>query len=136
VRIFKSRWFQRFARKQGIEDTALSEAIARAEKARSTPTLAAKSSNSGLPGPDKGNRKATGSSSFSVAAPGRFLCTDSQKSRRANVDDDEERQFKEAAKHVLALTERNLAELLNKGDFVEVKNDEQEVSKRRFGRNS
>ena len=51
------------------------------------------------------------------------------KSQRANIDDDEEKQFKEAAKHVLALTERNLAKLLNKGDFVEVKNDEQEVSK-------
>jgi len=28
------------------------------------------------------------------------------KSQRANIDDDEEEQFKEAAKHVLALTER------------------------------
>jgi hypothetical protein len=32
VRIFKSRWFQRFARKEGITDSALVEAVARAEK--------------------------------------------------------------------------------------------------------
>ena len=28
------------------------------------------------------------------------------KGQRANIDDDEEEQFKEAAKHVLALTEK------------------------------
>ncbi len=46
------------------------------------------------------------------------------KSQRANIDEDEEKQFKEAAKHVLALTEKQLAELLKRGDFVEVKSDE------------
>jgi hypothetical protein len=39
------------------------------------------------------------------------------KSQRANIDDDEEEQFKEAAKHVLALTERQLAELLKTRRF-------------------
>ena len=43
------------------------------------------------------------------------------KSQRANINGDEEREFKEAAKHLLALTEKQLAELLNRGDFVEVK---------------
>lgn len=45
------------------------------------------------------------------------------KSRRANIDDEEERQFKEAAKHVLALTEKQLAELVERGDLVEVKGE-------------
>ncbi len=43
------------------------------------------------------------------------------KSERDNIDADEEKQFKEAAKHVLALTEKQLAELVGEGDFVEVK---------------
>jgi hypothetical protein len=43
------------------------------------------------------------------------------KRQRANVDHDEEREFKEAAKRVLALTEKQLAELLKRGDFPEVK---------------
>ena len=51
------------------------------------------------------------------------------KSQRADIHDDEEQQFKEAAKHVLALTEKQLAELLKRGDFEEVKANEQEVSK-------
>jgi len=45
------------------------------------------------------------------------------KSQRANINDDEEEQFKEAAKHVLALTETRLAELLKRSDFVEVKSE-------------
>ena len=45
------------------------------------------------------------------------------KSRRANINDDEERQFKEAAEHVLALTDKQLAELLKRGDFMEVKSE-------------
>src|SRR6266436_7057973 len=32
VRIFKSRWFERFARKEGIADAALRDAVSRAEK--------------------------------------------------------------------------------------------------------
>jgi hypothetical protein len=50
------------------------------------------------------------------------------KSQRANIDADEEQQFKDAAKHVLALKEKQLTELLKKGDFGEVKADEQKVS--------
>jgi hypothetical protein len=55
------------------------------------------------------------------------LCTAFSKSLRANIDADEEKQFKLAARHVLALTEAQLAVLLKKGDFVEVKADEQKV---------
>jgi len=45
------------------------------------------------------------------------------KSQRANINDEEDAQFKKAAKHVLALTEMQLAELLKRGDFLEVKSD-------------
>jgi len=46
------------------------------------------------------------------------------KSDRANIDGDEEKQFKEAAGHVLRLTESQIDELLKNGDFVEVKHEE------------
>jgi len=45
------------------------------------------------------------------------------KRQRANINHDEEREFKEAATHVLALTEEQLAELLKRGDFLEVKSE-------------
>jgi hypothetical protein len=43
------------------------------------------------------------------------------KSGRANIRADEEKEFKEAARYVLTLTEQQLAELIREGDFVEVK---------------
>ena len=45
------------------------------------------------------------------------------KSQRANIDKNEEEQFKEAANHVLALTEQQLGELLKRGGFLEVKSE-------------
>ena len=102
MRIFQSRWFQRFARKEGIADTALREAVIRADK--------------GHIDADLGGEKA-------------FFVYGFSESQRANIDDDEEQQFKEAAKHVLALTEKQLAELVKRGDFTEVKANEQKVSK-------
>jgi hypothetical protein len=45
------------------------------------------------------------------------------KSQRANISDDEERQFKEAAKIVLSLTQNALAAGLKRGDFVEAKGE-------------
>ncbi len=44
------------------------------------------------------------------------------KSDRANIDQVEEQQFREAAKYVLGLPERQLADLLGRGDFVEARN--------------
>jgi hypothetical protein len=46
------------------------------------------------------------------------------KSQRANIDNDEQERFKEAAKIVLALTEAQLVVRLKRGDFVEVRADE------------
>ncbi len=43
------------------------------------------------------------------------------KSERDNIRVDEEKEFKEAAKHVLALTEKQVSDLVREGDFVEVK---------------
>ena len=40
-----------------------------------------------------------------------------------------EKQFKEAARQVLRLTDKQIEELVQNGDFVEVKGHEQEVSK-------
>ena len=51
------------------------------------------------------------------------------KSDRDNIDDDEAEAFKKAAKHVLALTDEHLAELIKKGQFSEIDDDDEEVSK-------
>lgn len=39
------------------------------------------------------------------------------------------KQFREAAKYILSLSEEHLAALIERGDFVEVKADEQKIPK-------
>ena len=46
------------------------------------------------------------------------------KNDRANIDANEEKQFKEAARHVLQLTEEQMRDLVRRGAFVKVKGDE------------
>jgi hypothetical protein len=129
VRIFKSRWFQRFARKERIEDSVLSEAIARAEKGQIDADLGGEVIKQRIARPGQGKSKGYRVVVFFRRGARAFFVYGFSKNERANIDDDEEKQFKEAAKHVLTLTEKQLAELLKKGDFVEVKKDEQEISK-------
>jgi hypothetical protein len=89
------------------------------KKVRSTPDLAVRSSNSGSPG--QGRSKGYRTIILFRRGTKVFFVYGFAKGQRENIDDAEEEQFKEAAKHVLALTEKQLAELLKRGDFVEVK---------------
>ena len=93
------------------------------KRARSTPTLVVGSSSNGFP--DRGREDHKGYRTIILFRRGAraFFVYGFAKSRRANIDDDEKEQFKEAAKLVLALTEKQLAVRLERGDFVEVKGE-------------
>jgi hypothetical protein len=93
------------------------------KEARSTPISAVGSSNSASPGRDRASRRAYRTIIFFRRGDKAFFEYGFAKSQRANIDDDEKEKYKEAAKHVLALTEKHLAELLKRGDFVEVKSE-------------
>jgi hypothetical protein len=123
VRTYKSRWFQRFARKEGIADAVLLEAVARAERGQIDADLGGGVIKQRISRPGQG--RSTGYRTIILFRRGAkaFFMYGFAKSRRANIDDNEREQFKEAAKYVLALTEQQLAELLHRGDFVEVKSE-------------
>jgi hypothetical protein len=123
VQLFKSRWFQRFARKEGITDIGLREAVARAEKGQIDADLGGEVIKQRIARPGQGKSKGYRTIILFRRGHRAFFVYGFSKSQRANINDDEEAQFKEAAKHVLALTERQLAELLNRGDFIEVKSE-------------
>lgn len=121
LRVFKSKWFQRFAKKEGIEDSALMEAIDRVEKGQIDANLGGGVLKQRIARPGEG--KSGGYRTiilFRQRQRAVFLFGFS-KSDRENIDVDEERAFKEAAKHVFALTDKQLAELVRNGDLVEVK---------------
>ena len=123
MRTYKSRWFQRFARKEGIADAALLEAVARAEKGQIDADLGGGVIKQRISRPGQGRSKGYRTIILFRRGAKAFFVYGFSKSQRANIDDDEKEQFKEAAKHVLALTEKQLAELLERGDFMEVKSE-------------
>jgi hypothetical protein len=123
VRIFKSRWFERFARKEGIADGALREAVDRAEKGQIDAELGGEVIKQRIARPGQGKSKGYRTIVFFRRGVRAFFVFGFAKSERANIEDAEKRQFKEAAKIVLALTEEQLAAQLKRGDFVEVKGE-------------
>lgn len=123
MRIFKSRWFQRFARKERIADAVLREAVARAEEGQIDADLGGGVIKQRIARPGQGRSKGSRTIILFRREARAFFVYGFGKSQRANIDDDEEEQFKEAAKLVLALTETQLAVRLKRGDFVEVKSE-------------
>jgi hypothetical protein len=128
-RVFKTRWFQRFARKEKIGDTLLLEAVERAEKGLVDADLGGGVIKQRIARPGQG--KSGGYRAIVLFRQGKHavFMYGFAKSERANIGADEEKQFKEAARYVLRLTEKQLAELVKEGDFVEVKGHEREISK-------
>jgi len=123
LRIFKSRWFLRFARKEGIADVALCEAVARAERDQIDADLGGGVIKQRIARPGQGKSKGYRTIIFLRRGRKAFFVFGFAKSRRANIDRVEQDQFKEAAKIVLALTDEQLAVQLKRGDFVEVENE-------------
>jgi hypothetical protein len=124
VRIFKSKWFQRFALKERIGDASLRNAVDRAERGQIDADLGGGVIKQRIARPGEGKSKGYRTIILFQRGARAVFMYGFAKSQRANIGADEEEEFKEAAKHVLALTEKQLAELIGRADFVEVKTDE------------
>lgn len=114
---------QRFARKEGIPDTVLHEAVARAERGQIDAELGAGVIKQRIARAGQGRSTGYRTIIFFRRKTRAFFIYGFATSQRENVGPDEKEQFKQAAKYVLALTETQLAELLKQGDFVEVKGE-------------
>ena len=120
-RVFKTRWFERFARKEKIPDPALIDAVARAENGQVDADLGGGVIKQRLARPGRGKSGGYRTIIFFRRGERAVFAYGFAKSDRANIDDDEEKQFKEAARHVLQLTEKQIEALVKNGDFVEVR---------------
>lgn len=105
---------------EGITDAALRNAADRAGKGQIDADLGGGVLKQRIARPGQGRSKGYRAIVLFRRGAKAFFIYGFPKSQRANIDKDEEKQFKEAAKRVLALTEKQLAELLKRGDFVEV----------------
>ncbi|MCV6904377.1 MAG: type II toxin-antitoxin system RelE/ParE family toxin [Achromobacter xylosoxidans] len=127
MRVFKNAWFERFARKQGIADQALLEAIEQAGLGLIDADLGGGVIKQRVARPGQGKSGGFRTIILYRTAQRAFFVYGFAKSDRDNIDDDEKAEFKKAAVHVLGLSEEHLAELIQKGLFSEVHDHGEEI---------
>jgi hypothetical protein len=115
-----SRWFQRFAQKEGIAYAVLRQAVARADNGQIDADLGGGVIKQRIARPGQGKSKGYRTIILFKHGTTAFFVYGFAKSRQANISEDEAERFKEAARYVLALPAKQLTELLRRGDFTEV----------------
>lgn len=127
VRIFKSKWFNKFARKERISDAKLSELVQSAEAGKIDADYGDGVIKQRIARPNEG--KSGGYRAIILFKQGErsFFVYGFAKNEMDNIDESDERDFKELAKVLLEASDEDLETLLSDGKYIEieVKNDEQ-----------
>ena len=124
MRIFKNAWFERFARKQKIRDGMLREAILRAEQGLIDADLGSGVIKQRVARPGQGRSGGYRTLILYRQKQRAFFVYGFAKSQQPNISDEENTAFKKAARHVLELTDEQLAALMQTGQFSEVEHDD------------
>lgn len=123
MRVFKFRWFQRFSRKEGIPDLLLLQTVGRAESGQIDAALGGDVIKQRIARSGQGRSRGYRTIVFFRLGTAAFFVFGFVKNDLANINDYEVQQFRDAAKHVLALTDKQLGLLVKAGDFLEVKGE-------------
>ena len=123
MRVFKNAWFTRFARKERIPDQALWEAVDRAEQGLIDADLGGGVIKQRIARPGAG--KSGGYRSLVLYRRGSkaFFVFGFPKNAQGNIREDEQEQFKRAAKLTLALTDAQIDALVENAQLEEVFRD-------------
>jgi len=124
LRVFRNAWFGRFARKEKISAAALWEAVERAERGLIDADLSGGVIKQRISHPVAG--KSSGYRSIVIYRKDdkAFFVFGFAKNAQGNIRNDEEDQFKKAAKITLALTDEQINLLIANGQFEEVSKDD------------
>lgn len=120
MRIFKNAWFERFARKQQIDDSALSEAIERAERGLIDADLGGGVIKQRVARPGQGKSGGYRTIILYRHESRAFFVYGFAKSQQENISNEEAAAFKQAAQHILSLSDAHLTAMIEKGQFSEV----------------
>ncbi len=125
MKVFKTKWFDRFSRKNGIDDRSLREAIERAENGLIDADLGGGVIKQRIA--RKGQGRSGGYRTIILFKQGNrsFFVYGFAKSDQENIEKSDEECFKELAINLLNISESHLAELIAKGDFMEVCNEQE-----------
>jgi len=120
MRIFKNKWFARFAQKEAISDESLCEAVKQIEAGSYDADLGAGVFKQRIARPGE-----SPSSGYRVILCFKlekrtFFVYGFAKSSRANIAQDETKEFKKLAKILFAMTDEQLERMVQNGDFDEL----------------
>lgn len=120
MRVFKNAWFGRFAQKARISDNALRRAVGCAEQGLIDADLGGGVIKQRIARP--GGSKAKGFRAVVLYRKGdrAFFVYGFSKNQRGNMREDEEAQFKRAARAILDLSDEQISRLIGKGQLEEV----------------
>ena len=108
VRIFKNKWFGRFADKEGITDGELKEAVARLEAGQAEADLGGGVYKMRVARPGEGKSGGYRVIVFFRSEERTFFVYGFAKSARDNIDQGELRMFKEEAREDFSLTDQQI----------------------------
>lgn len=125
MRIFKTKEFARFARKEKIDDTLLVEAVAQAEAGSVDADLGSGVIKQRVARQGGGKRGGYRVLIFFKIGSRAVFVDGFAKSDRDNIDDDELTAYRKAARLALAFSEQDVDRLVAQGKWSEVEHDDQ-----------
>jgi hypothetical protein len=127
IRVFRTKWFSRYAAKHGIEDADLREAVRRAEAGLIDADLGGGLIKQRVARAGQGRSRGFRTLVLYRDAHRAIFQDAFAKSERDNLDDDEEKALRRLALEFLAYTDAQILALLERGEWIEVRY-EQEAS--------
>jgi len=124
MRVFKNKWFAKFARKENISDKSLVQAAREIEVGKIDADYGGGLIKQRIARTNEG--KSDGYRSILLYKRGNkaIFVYGFAKSERDNIDDIEVREYKELAKIVFAFTDEEIAKLIKDGVWQELKTDD------------
>jgi hypothetical protein len=129
VRIFRTRGFTRFMRKEGIKDDALLEAVARAERGLIDADLGGGVIKQRVPRPGQGRSGGFRTLIAFKAAERSVFLFGFAKSDQDNIDAGELKVLRKASAEMLSWDVNQVAVMLSSGAWTEVNDECEEVQK-------
>ena len=126
MRVFKSKWFVRFARKERISDKSLREAVTDAENGKIDADYGGGVIKQRIARLNEG--KSGGYRTIVLFRRGEraFFVYGFAKNEQDNINKSDERDFKVLAKVLFGTSGAQMERLIANGNYVEVKNDAQD----------
>jgi len=125
VRIFKHKWFHRFAKKEGIADRELKEIVKQLENEQFYADLGGGLYKMELARKGKGKHGGYRALVIFKSEFRTFFAYAFPKSERSNIEDDELKGYKKQSKENLSLTEEQIRLMLKNKDLIEILQEEE-----------